>query len=138
MAPRLTNEQKRLNRYRKLVAEHESSGKTVQQFCRAKKISDKTFYRWRKVIRELDGVDDTTFPVAPSSLKPTAQHITVDAPVNTSESSWVELNIPTQPQPKAPANTSSVKVRYSRIEFEVPNGIDPTFASCVIEAVCGR
>ena len=40
--------------YRRLIADHEKSGKSVREFCRAQNLSPWTFYSWRKKLASAD------------------------------------------------------------------------------------
>lgn len=50
------------SRWRKLVARHASSGLTARAFCERERVSEPSFYSWRRIVRERARPDEAATP----------------------------------------------------------------------------
>ena len=82
-------------RWRGMVADHRTSGKSIDDFCRERGISKIMFYKWRKRFRVADA--SRSEPSTPEATKPAAKLVPVRVTSNTnsSNSGWgVEITFP--------------------------------------------
>ena len=50
------------SRWRKLVSRHASSGLTARAFCERERVSEPSFYSWRRILGERARPDETATP----------------------------------------------------------------------------
>jgi len=65
--------------WRQRIADQQRSGESVRAFCRKNRLTEASFYRWRKEIRLRDRktADNLTPPAAPPTLAPV---VVIDEP----------------------------------------------------------
>ena len=87
-------------RWRGIVADHRTSGKGIEEFCRERGINKVMFYKWRKRFRVRDAARDVvsaekeTKPAAKAVTQPAAKLVPVRVTSSTSTAWGMEITFP--------------------------------------------
>lgn len=117
-----------------LFREQAQSGQTVEQWCKERHISSKTYYRWKNILREQLQAQEGTAP-GKGRQRPSS---TAGAAVP----QFAELPLP---EPAREGITPSIaalsevprtiRIRAGGLEIEVPTGIEGRHLEMVLKAV---
>jgi transposase-like protein len=104
--------------WRLVLEEHQKSGLSVREFCRAESISEPSFYAWRRTLAKSDQIDKPD----PGRSDPT--RLSSDSP--TPESPVADSHPPTAPRPKPRVKQR----RETFVPVTVTDPLNPSGAPC--------